>query len=81
MTWLAVLCLLFHQQSVQMMEDFWTNYWALLVVEECRAACLSYSCITPFFRIISKDLICSQNPPPWQNGIDGLGQGAKIYSL
>lgn len=28
MTWLAVLCLLFHQQSVQMMEDFWTNYWA-----------------------------------------------------
>lgn len=23
----------------------------------------------------------SKTPPPWQNGIDGLGQGAKIYSL
>lgn len=51
------------------------------VLGECRAACVSCSCISPLFRtILSMDLIGRQNPL-WHNGIDGLGQDGKTDSL
>lgn len=35
----------------------------------------------PIFQNHKQGFDLQSNPPPWQNGIDGLGQGAKIYSL
>lgn len=35
----------------------------------------------PIFQNHKQGFDLQSKPPPWQNGIDGLGQGAKIYSL